>query len=115
MPKTEGSVLQKRLLELEPGLSTISGEWVRYMEQTGVTMKQLLHRNNPWTGAPCHRAASYLSCASDKDIKDNCSKRFILYVVLQLTRLLARTASTTSMLDTAQRVVMYGASVTRRA
>ena len=46
-----------------------------------MTMKQMLHRNNPWAGAPCHRAASCLSCASDKDIKDNCSKRSILYEV----------------------------------
>ena len=81
VPKTGGSVLQKRLQELEPGLSAISGERVRYVERTGVTMKQLLHRNNPWAGAPCYKADSCLSCASDKDIKDNCSKRSILYEV----------------------------------
>ena len=44
-------------------------------------MKQLLHRNNPWAGAPCYRVASCLSCASDKDSKDNCSKRSIVYEV----------------------------------
>ena len=41
----------------------------------------LLHRNNPWAGAPCHKAASCLSCASDKEKKDNCSKRSIVYEV----------------------------------
>ena len=81
VPKTGGSVLQKRLQQLEPGLSAISGERVRYVERTGVTMKQMLHRNNPWAGAPCYKADSCLSCASDKDIKDNCSKRSILYEV----------------------------------
>ena len=81
VPKTGGSVLQKRLQQLEPGLSAISGERVRYVERTGVTIKQLLHRNNPWAGAPCYRAASCLSCASDKDTKDNCSKRSIVYEV----------------------------------
>ena len=81
VPKTGGSVLQKRLQELEPGLSAISGERVRYLERTGVTMKQLLHRNNPWAGAPCYRAASCLSCASDKDNKDNCGKRSVVYKV----------------------------------
>ena len=81
VPKTGGSVLQKMLQELEPGLSAISGERVRYLERTGVTMKQLLHRNNPWAGAPCYRAASCLSCASDKDNKDNCGKRSVVYKV----------------------------------
>ena len=81
VPKTWGGVLQKRLLDLEPGLSAISGHRIRYIERGGVTMKQLLHRNNPWAGAPCYRAASCLSCASDKDSKDNCSKRSIVYEV----------------------------------
>ena len=81
VPNTPGSVLQKRLLELEPGLSAISGYRVRYTERSGVTMKQLLHRNNPWAGAPCFRAASCLSCASSKDKKDNCSKRSVVYEV----------------------------------
>ena len=51
------------------------------VERTGVTMKQLLHKNNPWSGAPCYRAASCLSCASDKDSKDNCSKHSVVYEV----------------------------------
>ena len=34
VPKTGGSILQKRLQELEPGLSAISGERVRYVERT---------------------------------------------------------------------------------
>ena len=44
-------------------------------------MKQLLHRNNPWSGSACYRAASCLSCASNKDRKDDCSKRSIVYEV----------------------------------
>ena len=67
VPNIPGSVLQKRLLELEPGLSAISGYRVWYMERSGVTMKQLLHRNNPWAGAPCFRAASFLSSASKSE------------------------------------------------
>ena len=67
VPNIPGSVLQKRLLELEPGLSAISGYRVRYTERSGVTMKQLLHRNNPWAGAPCFRAASFLSSASKSE------------------------------------------------
>ena len=35
VPNTPGSVLQKRLLELEPGLSAISGYRVWYMERSG--------------------------------------------------------------------------------
>ena len=81
VPKTSGSILQKKLLDLEPGLSAISGHRIRYIERSGVTLKQILHRNNPWAGAPCYKAASCLSCASDKDKKDNCSKRSILYEV----------------------------------
>ena len=81
VPKTGGSILQKRLMDLEPGLSAISGHRIRYVERSGVTLKQLLHRNNPWAGAPCHRATSCLSCASDKEKKDNCSKRSIVYEI----------------------------------
>ena len=81
VPKTRGGILQKRLLDLEPGLSAISGLRVRYVERGGVTMKQLLHRNNPWAGAPCYKSDSCLSCASDKESKDNCAKRSIVYEV----------------------------------
>ena len=52
VPKTRGGVIQERLLDLEPGLSAISGHRICYTERGGVTMKQLLHRNNPWAGAP---------------------------------------------------------------
>ena len=85
-------------------------------------MKQLLHRNNPWAGAPCYRAATCLSCASDKDSKDNCSKRSIVYEVhCSFCREEARRPGGTGgrrgltmfMLVTALNLVILAESVTR--
>ena len=88
MPKTRGSELQRRLQRAEERLSALGTGRVRYCEQTGVTVRQLLHRNNPWGGLPCSHAGSTgphgdqvgcLPCSGDNETKQSCTKIFSVY------------------------------------
>ena len=93
VPKTKGSELQRRLQRAEERLSTLGSGRVRYAEQTGVTVRQLLHRNNPWGGLPCSEAGSNgphgdqvgcLPCCGDNETKQSCTKRGIVYETMCL-------------------------------
>ncbi len=84
VPKTRGSELQRRLQGAEERLSVLGTGRVRYCEQTGVTVRQMLQRNNPWGGMPCSQAGSTvphgdqvgcLQCPGDNENKQNCTKR----------------------------------------
>ena len=88
VPKTRGSELQRRLQRSEERLSTLGTGRVRYCEQTGVTVRQLLQRNNPWAGLPCSHAGSTgphgnqvgcLPCSGDNETKQSCTKIFSVY------------------------------------
>ena len=88
MPKTRGSELQRRLQGAEERLSVLGTGRVRYCEQTGVTVRQMVQRNNPWGGLPCSQAGSTgphgdqvgcLPCSGDNETKQNCTKRSSVY------------------------------------
>ena len=93
VPKTKGSELQRRLQRAEERLSALGSGRVKYAEQTGVTVRQLLHRNNPWGGLPCSKAGSNgphgdqvgcLPCCGDNETKQSCTKRGIVYETMCL-------------------------------
>ena len=79
VPKTQGSGLTKRLQEAEHRLSAITKERVRVTERGGKRMLQLLHTNDPFAGAPCGRPTCIPCTNGDKEKKENCNKRGIVY------------------------------------
>ena len=79
VPKTQGSGLAKKLQEAEHRLSAITKEKVRVTERGGKSMLQLLHTNDPFAGAPCGRPTCIPCTNSDKEKKENCNKRGIIY------------------------------------
>ena len=94
VPKTRCSELQRRLQGCEERLAALGNGRVRYVEQTGVTVRQLLHRNNPWGGLPCSESGSTgphgdqvgcLPCSGDNETKQNCTKRSLVYETTCLT------------------------------
>ena len=79
VPKTQDSGLAKRLGEAEHMLSAVTKERVRVVERGGKAMLQLLHTNDPFAGAPCGRDTCIPCNNSEKEKKENCNKRGILY------------------------------------
>ena len=79
VPKTQDGGLAKRLQEAEHRLAAITKERVRVVERGGKAVLQLLHTNNPFAGAPCGRDTCIPCNNSDKEQKENCDKRGILY------------------------------------
>ena len=79
VPKTQSSGLAKRLQEAEHRLAAVTRERVRVVERGGKGVLQLLHTNDPFAGAPCGRASCIPCNNSEKEKKENCDKRGILY------------------------------------
>ena len=79
VPKTQDSGLARRLQEKEHMLSAITKERVRIVERGGKGVLQLLHTNDPFAGAPCGRDTCIPCNNSDKEKRENCDKRGILY------------------------------------
>ena len=79
IPKTPDSVLAKRLQEVEVRLAAVTRERVRVVERGGKGVLQLLHTNDPFGGAHCGRDTCIPCNNNDKEKKENCDKRGILY------------------------------------
>ena len=79
VPKTQDSGLARGLQEVELRLSAITKERVRVTERGGKSLLQLLHTNDPFAGAPCGRDTCIPCNNSDKEKKENCDKRGIVY------------------------------------
>ena len=75
--QTPGGVLASRLREAEAKLAQVTGWKVKVVEKGGTTLKQLLHKSNPWAGGYCGRE-NCLPCKSG-DAESDCFKRNILY------------------------------------
>ena len=79
VPKTQDSGLARGLQEVELRLSAITKERVRVTERGGKSLLQLLHTNDPFTGAPCGRDTCIPCNNSGKEKMENCDKRGIVY------------------------------------
>ena len=77
VPQTPGGILASRLRLAEKQLADLTGENVKIVERGGTTLKQVLHKSNPWTGGFCGRI-DCLPCITG-DEKGDCMKRNILY------------------------------------
>ena len=77
VPQTPGGELANRLREAEKQLAELTGEKVKIVEKGGRTLKNTLHKSNPWTGGFCGRK-DCLPCMTG-DEKGDCMKRNIVY------------------------------------
>ena len=77
IPNTPGGILADRLRQTEKQLMELTGERVKIVERGGCSMKQILHKSNPWAGAFCGRPECF-PCKSG-DEKGDCFKRNIVY------------------------------------
>ena len=75
--QTPGGELARRLREAEQRLADITGWRVKVVEKSGTTLKQLLHKSNPWSGGLCGREGCFPCQAGDVD--GDCFRRNILY------------------------------------
>ena len=78
MPRTHDGEPAKAVSKAESNLRIVSKTKVKVIERVGVTLKNLLVRNNPWSGQNCPRS-DCLPCASDKDKGYSCSRRSATY------------------------------------
>ena len=84
--------LSKKPTENEPHVAKM--RWFNLGSWTAVvTVRQLLHRNNPWGGLPCSEAGSNgphgdqvgcLPCSGDNESKQSCTKRGLVYETICL-------------------------------
>ena len=78
VPHTYGGELATRMRMAEAGLQTLLGTKVKIVEKNGTTLKQILVKSNPWSGAKCGRT-NCLPCNSGEGAGD-CSRRSITYM-----------------------------------
>ena len=76
VPQTPGGVLADMLRQAERQMADILGDTIKIVEKSGVTLRRVLHKSNPWAGVNCGRG-DCLPCRSG-DVKD-CTRRNILY------------------------------------
>ena len=75
--QTSGGELAKRLRLAENKLAEITGWKVKVVEKSGTSIKQMLHKSNPWASVRCEREDCF-PCKTGDD-KADCHKRNILY------------------------------------
>ena len=78
VPRTPGGELASRLRKAEEELSVITGDKIKIVEKTGVMMKRILHRSNPWAGDLCGRV-DCLVCMHGGEGGGDCRRRNITY------------------------------------
>ena len=77
--QTVGGELARRLQREENKIAKMTKERIRIVERSGTTVKQILHKSNPWAGGHCGRT-SCLMCENG-DGKQNCMEKNIVYQI----------------------------------
>ena len=80
LPKTEKSGLKKKMQDLEKTLSNVTKSTIRYVENSGTQIINLLHTSEKWGGTACHRGEQCLSCSTPGERKDNCEALSQCYI-----------------------------------
>ena len=79
VPQTKKGELAKRLQMVEDDIAKVTGSRVRVVERSGVMVRKMLHRSNPWAGGDCGRKKC-LPCLSS-DGKTNCFTKNVVYSI----------------------------------
>ena len=79
VPQTPGGELRKRLQREEDKIAKMTKERIKIVERSGTTIKQILHKSNPWASGHCNRV-DCLMCANG-DGKQNCREKNIVYQI----------------------------------
>ena len=78
IPKTHGGELAMRLRQAEEEVSALTGDKVKIVERSGVMLKRILHKSNPWAGTKCDRD-DCLVCSLGGENVGSCRQRNIVY------------------------------------
>ena len=82
IPYTPNSELAKELRKVEDMMEAMSGMRIKIVEKTGVQLKRILVKTNPWAGTDCLRE-DCLPCQTREETSEgkgkSCSKRNVLY------------------------------------
>ena len=79
VPQTPHGELAKRLQKEEDKIAKMTKERIKIVERSGTTIKQILHKSNPWASGHCNRV-DCLMCANG-DGKQNCREKNIVYQI----------------------------------
>ena len=80
--QTPNGELAKNLQKAENEIAKFTGERVRICERGGKTIRQILHKSNPWSGGPCGRK-NCLPCITG-DGKQDCFTKNCVYDIICL-------------------------------
>ena len=80
--QTPNGELAKKLQKVENEISRFTGERVRICERGGKTIREILHKSNPWSGGPCGRK-NCLPCING-DGKQDCFVKNCVYDMICL-------------------------------
>ena len=80
--QTPNGELAKRLQQAENKIAKFTGERVRICERGGKTIREILHKSNPWSGGPCGRR-NCLPCING-DGKQDCFVKNCVYDIVCL-------------------------------
>ena len=78
-PQTRKGELAKRLQRVEEDITKVTGSRVRVVERSGVMVRKMLHRSNPWAGGNCGRKKC-LPCLSN-DGTTHCFTTNVVYSI----------------------------------
>ena len=78
-PQSRHGELARRLREAEKDLSKITRDSVKITERSGVKLRHLLCRSNPFAGEKCSQSESCLVCSNPLNKTYNCGARNITY------------------------------------
>ena len=80
--QTPNGELAKKLQQAENKIAKFTGERVRICERGGRTIREILHKSNPWSGGPCGRR-NCLPCING-DGKQDCFVKNCVYDIICL-------------------------------
>ena len=82
VPYTPNSALAKELRLVEESMESLTGTRIKIVEKTGIQLKRILVKTNPWAGSDCKRD-DCLICQTREEAGEGkgmtCWKRNILY------------------------------------
>ena len=78
VPKTVGGKLAKELRDVDNKLSEITEDRVKIVERSGIKLRSLFHKANPWGNTKCSKSEC-LVCTNPYNESFNCDKRNVTY------------------------------------
>ena len=78
VPKTVGGKLAKQLRDVDNKLSEITEDRIKIVERSGIKLRSLFHKANPWGNTICDKS-DCLVCTNPYNESFNCDKRNVTY------------------------------------